>query len=103
MRKAEIHRIQDAICPMVAERLEPPDEPFHCSAAIELQHEVDVLDNYCRDVRSLNKLEHLIHDTGLPAGDSALVTCHTQILTRKSSRYDRSAVRNLTDVDDVGS
>ncbi len=82
--------VDDPVSPRVATRLKLLSEPPHRLAAVELQHERDVLQQQpCRlSLGSVEEPENVIHETRPTAFDTCGLPCLAEVLARKACRHE---------------
>ena len=87
LRETEGQGIDDPIRPFVAKGFDVPYQAFHRRALVEVQHEIDVLDREGRAAEP-EQLEQVSDIARLGAVEARFITCHAEILARKSGGHD---------------
>src|SRR6202030_2763605 len=90
LRQPERARVDHAIRPRVAAPIELRGEPAHRLAAIELEHERDVLEQQPARLvlRAVKETKDLPDQAGSATGDSHRPPCLAQILTGNPRHYE---------------
>src|SRR6185312_5680357 len=101
LRQAEGTRVDDAICPPIAECLELVDDETHRVAAGEPEHEAHILEQNPRNAPLAQQAENVIHQAGLSALDTRRLASLRQILAGKTARQEGHRIRQGAELRDV--
>ena len=99
--RQEGERVDGAIGPAPAARLEGLDQPRHRRAAVEPQHEGDVLEQHVFGARHVHQAEDVIDEARLGAGEAQRAAGLGQILAGKAGG-EEFVGRQALDRADVG-